>query len=113
MIVSKHLIDEVQNVLERPKMRRYLPTGRISVYLTRVWNTSTILEDPQSSASFRGLVPADPDDDYILGLAIRSGAQVIVSGDKHLLDLEPNVSFGIAALVQNPREFLEQLNKRR
>ncbi len=113
LIVSEHLMDEVQDVLARPKMRRYLPVEEVSVYLDRVWNASTIVEDPQSSASFRGMVPADPKEDYIPGLAIRSGAEIIVSGDKHLLDLETKTSSGIATPILTPREFLEQLKRQR
>ena len=106
MIVSEHLLGEVQDVLERPKMRRYLPVEEISDYLDRVWDASTIIEDPKSSMSFRGMVPSDPDDDYILGLAIMGRAEAIVSGDKHLLDLETMASSGTSTLILTPREFL-------
>ena len=58
-------------------------------------------------------VTRDPDDDYIAGVAYQGGADVIVSGDKDLLDL-PNRSIkdamgGVLARILSPREFLEEL----
>jgi len=32
-------------------------------------------------------VPNDADDDHVLACALAAGAELIVSGDKHLLDL--------------------------
>jgi putative PIN family toxin of toxin-antitoxin system len=34
------------------------------------------------------IVPNDPDDDHVLACAIAAQADIIVSGDKHLLDLK-------------------------
>ena len=112
MIVSEHLLDEVQDVLERPKMRRYLPLKEVSVYLDRVWDAGIPASD-MKQRSFRGLVPSDPDDDYIPGLAVMGRAGVIVSGDKHLLDLETKTDSGIVASILTPRKFLEQLKSQR
>lgn len=104
-------MDEVRDVLERPKMRRYLPLSEVPVYLQRVFDASTIVEDPKSSASFQGLIPSDPDDDYIPGLALRSKAGVIVSGDPHLQELKAPASSTVRSRVQvfTPRQFLDEL----
>ena len=48
-------------------------------------------------------VPADPDDNRILECAVAARAQVVVSGDRHLLDLQNYKSIPIAT----PRQFLE------
>lgn len=112
LIVSEHLLNEVQDVLERPKMRHYLPVEEIPDYLDRVWNAGTPASDMVSSY-FEGSVPEDPDDDYIFGVAVMGRAEIIVSGDKHLLDLETKTSSGIATPILTPREFLEQLKRQR
>jgi predicted nucleic acid-binding protein len=58
-------------------------------------------------------VTRDPDDDYIAGVAYQGGADVIVSGDKDLLDLPDraikDAMGGVLARILSPREFLEDL----
>jgi putative PIN family toxin of toxin-antitoxin system len=53
-------------------------------------------------------VPADPDDNRILECAVEAQAQVIVSGDHHLLTLQKYKSIQILT----PRQFLELLRAR-
>jgi putative PIN family toxin of toxin-antitoxin system len=112
LVVSEHLLNEVQDVLERPKMRRYLSVEEVPHYLNRVWEAGTPASD-MTSSYFKGSVPEDPDDDYIPGLAIMGRAEAIVSGDKHLLDLRTKKSSGISTPILTPREFLEQLEGKR
>lgn len=52
-----------------------------------------------------GWVPADPDDDKFVDAAVVGNADVIVSGDHHLLQLD--TLQGIAVL--SPRQFLDRL----
>ena len=52
-----------------------------------------------------GWVPADPDDDKFIESALIGRADVIVSGDHHLLDLR--AVEGVPILT--PRQFLQQL----
>ncbi len=49
-------------------------------------------------------VSADPDDDKFRAAAVASGASVIVSGDRHLVD----VSGWRGIEVLTPREFIRQ-----
>lgn len=112
MIVSEHLLNEAQDVLERPKMCRYLPVEEVPNYLDRLWDVGTPASD-MTSSYFKGSVPEDPDDDYIFGLAVMGRAEAIVSGDKHLLALKAKMGFGINTTILTPREFLEQLKRQR
>lgn len=48
-------------------------------------------------------VPGDPDDNRILECAIEANAQVVISGDRHLLSLEKYKSI----LIVTPRQFFE------
>jgi predicted nucleic acid-binding protein len=56
-------------------------------------------------------VTGDPDDDYLVGVDFRGRADVIVSGDRHLLDLGAirDGLGNVLARVLTPREFLEEL----
>jgi putative PIN family toxin of toxin-antitoxin system len=53
------------------------------------------------------VVHADPDDDRILECAIEAGANVIVSGDRHLLELSVFKNIRIVC----PADFLLELDK--
>lgn len=55
-----------------------------------------------------GVTP-DPDDDYLIAVAIGSAAEVLVSGDSHLLGLETDMPSGVSTTIVTPREFLEQM----
>lgn len=48
LVVSEHLLNEVQDVLERPKMRRYLPVEEVPDYLDRVWEAGIPTSDMAS-----------------------------------------------------------------
>jgi len=54
-------------------------------------------------------VSKDPDDDKFIACAIASKTKIIVSGDKHLLDVSGYK--GIEVLT--PRQFVEKYMKRR
>lgn len=55
-------------------------------------------------AVLEGQVCADPDDDKFLACALASGARIIVSGDKHLVD----VSGYRGIEVLRPRAFVDR-----
>ena len=61
-------------------------------------------------------VTRDPGDDYLAGVALKGKADVLVSGDRHLLELPDGRIFdgmGNVVRVLTPREFLEELDRRR
>jgi predicted nucleic acid-binding protein len=92
----------------RGKFRRYVSFGDVVGYVT--W----LHEMAVRGEVVRGDVPsytADPDDDYLVALALSSGASYLVSGDRHLLDLgavtEPAPEGPERGVnVFTPREFL-------
>jgi predicted nucleic acid-binding protein len=49
-------------------------------------------------------VTADPDDDYLVALAVAAGADALVSGDVHLTEL-----VDAPVIVLTPRQVLERL----
>lgn len=54
------------------------------------------------------LVPGDPDDDHVLACALAAHADVIVTGDRHLLNLGQWKTIRILA----PTAYLEQFGQR-
>lgn len=88
---------ELAGVLGREKFARYgIDAPRALAVLA---GASLARPDP-------GHVPArcaDPDDDYLLALGLEADADALVSGDRHLLEVEPPPP------VLSPRAFLDRL----
>lgn len=76
-------------------------------YLLWLREHATVVE-VAGGGLFAGATP-DPDDDYLIAVAAGSAAEVLVSGDSHLLDLETNMTSGISTTIVTPREFLDQM----
>jgi uncharacterized protein len=84
LVVSSALLEELEEVLLRPKFRRYLSESdaREFVHALAGW-ADTQAEDPPADV---GITP-DPDDDYLVSLARATNADALVSGDPDLTDL--------------------------
>ncbi len=91
---------ELQSVFQRPKLQRYIAPGLLELYL----NDVKMLAEPVAILSpIRAC--RDPRDDKFLELAVHGRADMIVTGDRDLLDLHP--FRGIAIL--SPAEYLARL----
>ncbi|MGH2926622.1 MAG: putative toxin-antitoxin system toxin component, PIN family [Solirubrobacteraceae bacterium] len=100
LIVSPSVLDELADVLARPKFRRFITTA-IAVAFIEGLAAAVIVADPPDPPS----ISPDPDDDYLIALARAARADYLVSGDRHLLDLtDPDPP------VLTPRQFLDQLD---
>lgn len=112
LIVSAEVLFELQEVLRRPKFRRYLTETEAIEYVLRIHDGATEVSEEMPHDVVRG-VTADPRDDYLAGVAVRGEATIIVSGDKHLLDLPDRAikdGLGrILARILTAREFLNEL----
>lgn len=102
MVVSPHLLYELQAVLSREKFRRYLTIDEVREYLLWLRDHAVLAENVAQYVT-TGSTP-DPDD-CLIGVAISSASQVLVSGDSHLLDLETSTTGGISTPTITPREF--------
>lgn len=107
LVVSPHLLYELQAVLSREKFRRYLTIDEVREYL--LWPAVCFALFSTTTTACSRSSTLDPDDDYLVGVAISSASQVLVSGDPHLLDLETSTTGGISTPTSTPREFLAQL----
>lgn len=99
-IVCPNLLDELRRVLKRPKFRRYVSTDQASTFLSELAHSAEHRSDPTQPPS----VSRDPDDDYLIALARTARADVLVSGDADLTDLDLD-----DLPVLTPRQLLDEL----
>ena len=84
-VISESLLDELRDVLNRPKFtnRLNLIGKTVEEILAEYLSFSDIVEPSQIIP----VIDRDPDDDAVLACAIGGNAQYIVTGDDHLLAL--------------------------
>jgi len=96
MLVSRPLLEELADVIQRPKLAPYFPDPLSLVLLIEAMG---VIVEPMNVLDE---IPDDPDDNRVLEAAQTGHADVIVSGDKHLLDL---IVFDGIAIIR-PAAFL-------
>ncbi len=85
LYTSSALLDELADVLSREKWRAMLATQQTdAAYLMRRYGVLAKVIRPKRIGR---VVPNDPDDDAVIACALAARAELIVSGDKHLLGL--------------------------
>lgn len=115
MVVSATLLLELQEVLTRRKFRRYLTPDEARNFLLLLYHDAVEISEGLPEDVVAGVTP-DPGDDYLAGVALKGRADVLVSGDRHLLGLPDKRIFdgtGTVIRVLTPREFLEELDRGR
>ena len=103
LIVSPLLFAELATVLGRPKFAKQAGEGRADDFLAVFARHGTAVDDPPGGAP----VTRDPKDDYLVRLALATRADVLVSGDRDLLEADL-----ATPTVLSPRAFLEMLRQR-
>ncbi len=96
LIASPLLLAELESVLRRDKFRRYADVDRIDAYVQLLRREAQIVPDPGTPPPVHCV---DPKDDYLVTLAHDRKA-VLVSGDRHLLELAGKIP------VLSPSDFL-------
>lgn len=87
--------------MRRAKFKSKLTEEAIQDFIAGFVGISEVVADPPSTATHT----PDPDDDYLVALALAARVDVLVSGDRHLTDLA-----GSSVLVQTPRDFLARVS---
>ncbi|RME43046.1 MAG: putative toxin-antitoxin system toxin component, PIN family [Caldilineae bacterium] len=104
LVISPPILAEIVHTLNYPRIRRKYPLTD-----THVQQLVTLLERDAlvvpGSQPVTGVIPDDPSDEAVLACAVEGLADVIVSGDQHLLSL--GEYRGIPILTA--RQFLERL----
>jgi putative PIN family toxin of toxin-antitoxin system len=100
LVASPLLLAELERVLSREKFRRYASLDQAHGYVRAIARLALLVDDP---TPLPGATP-DPGDDYIVALARAEHVDAIVSGDRHLLELQQ-----ARPPVLTPRAFVDQL----
>jgi putative PIN family toxin of toxin-antitoxin system len=99
--LSLPILDELKDVLQRPKFGF---SSQQALAVVEELSALGAIVDPAGSIS---VIRADPNDDRILECALEARADVIVSGDAHLLELGRHE----AIRVLSPSEFLGMMRE--
>jgi putative PIN family toxin of toxin-antitoxin system len=100
VIASPQLVAEVEDVVLRPKFRRWFDEEAARLVVERLKLDAVWFEDPDPEENAPRT--RDPKDDYLLALATAAKADAVVAGD--LLEAEQD-----AVAVWTPRELLDRL----
>jgi len=101
-VTSPVLLEELDKVLQYPKLQRYCDAETRLRFVALVAALSEVVDTPEQ-------VPAicrHPVDDWVIATAVAGNVDFIVSGNKHLLELE---QVGKIAILP-PRQFAERLS---
>ena len=79
--VSLAILDEIRDVLQRPKFG--LSSEQALMFIEELHSLCRVVTPTTRVRA----VNADPDDNRVLECALAAGADMIISGDSHLLDL--------------------------
>lgn len=101
LALSERLLEELYEVLMRPRFRRYVTEEEVEDFLSGLREKGLFFEDVKTER----MVHDDPKDDCLVALARTSKADYLVSGDPHLAGAESKVP----GTVLNPRQFVELL----
>ena len=99
-VLCPTLISELRRALAKPYFAQRLAAEQASAAVDGLIALSALFEDPIDPSR----VLRDPDDDYLLALAASAGVEVIVTGDRDLLD-HP----GLTPPAITARQAVEQL----
>ena len=101
VVISLDQLAEIGRVLAYPKIHRKLQWDeqRIEQFIRQLYIRAEVIELPAVSVE----VPRDPKDVPILATLKAAGADVLVSGDRDLLELRGQYP------IQTPAEFVRRL----
>ena len=70
------LLDETEEVLRREKFAGRIGAEQIAAFVVLLRDDSQVVEDPGEPSR----ISRDPDDDYVVALAVESGVDALVDG---------------------------------
>ena len=118
LYLSKEILAEVEDVLNRPEIRKHFQTLTdeiIEAFLLKLRSNSQIIRRVPKKFSY----PRDPDDEPYINLAVEAEVGYLVSRDNDLLDLMTDYTLEAKEFrrrfrplrVIEPLEFLKEVRK--
>lgn len=105
LVISDAILAELRRCLSYPRVRKYITATNNELDL---WVTALgLLADVVEGRIVVSAVSDDPDDNKYLAAALEGRAEIVVSGDTHLLDLHEYEGIRIIT----PRAFLDLLKR--
>lgn len=101
LVVSELLLAELKRTLAYPRLRKRIPAEKAAAFANWVRDHGTLAEDPATPPPVGS---RDPDDDYLLALAIDRRAY-LVTGDQDLLVLSGDLP------ILTPAKFATKLSE--
>ncbi len=105
IVISSRLLHELETVLLRRKFRAKLTYEQVLEHVLWLRDGGILADEGDEFPAFT----ADPDDDHLVALTLFTDADVLVSGDGRLLELEGE---NMPDIVR-PARFLEMLTRGR
>lgn len=104
LVMCPALLAEIRDVLTtRPRLRKWISLETATLFVDTIATLVDLVADPVAiDAETR-----DSDDDYLIAMARANNVDLIVSGDKDLLQWEPQ-----QPPVMTPSEFEERFSPR-
>jgi putative PIN family toxin of toxin-antitoxin system len=103
LVISEMLLTELERTFRYPKLRKRIPPEKAIAFANWIRSHATLAEDPEGASPVGS---HDPDDDYLLALAIDRRAY-LVTGDQDLLVLSDDLP------ILTPAQFATTLRQRR
>lgn len=106
LVISEPILRELEDVLARPKMKRFVRTGVVSRFLEDLRDEAMSVKPASEHPRCR-----DPKDDMVIATAVSAQADYLITADKDLYG-DPNLvaamkKLGVHVLTQ--AQFLKQL----
>lgn len=95
LLFSQELIDELVEVTQRPKFRKYFPLDEVEELLFKIRSRAIFIKVTSIVSDCR-----DPKDNFLLSLALDGKATHLITGDKDLLVLENYKKIKILTITQ-------------
>ncbi len=95
LLFSQELIDELVEVTQRPKFRKYFPLDEVEELLLKIKSRAIFIKVTSIVSDCR-----DPKDNFLLSLALDGKATHLITGDKDLLVIENYKKIKILTITQ-------------
>ncbi len=103
LAISKHIRDEVKDVLHKPYFAKHLTPQEISrIQALLQFQTKQVVITEEV-----GNIATHPEDDLVIATAVSAKANYLVTGDEPLLRKVGNLYQGVAILT--PKDFLGKI----